>query len=275
VARSTAQLVRALLVAQRERIRCQVLGQGSNVLFDDEGFDGLVVVYRAGRVEVDGRRIWAEGGTRYSRLVEVAARNGLHGLAFAAGIPGTVGGALYGNAGAFGRALGDILVEAVLLSPDGASRRRVSAQELTLGYRSSLLGDTGELVESITVELERGEPAPIWAEIEQVLDHRHRRVPPLTLPSAGSFFKNLPPAAPGQSRRAAGELLDQCGCKGLRVGDAQVYERHANIIVNRGHATTGEVLRLAEEMRRRVRERFDVQLVPEVTVVPHRSELRT
>lgn len=269
VVRTTEQLVRALLASRQRRLRCQVLGQGSNVLFSDDGFDGLVVIYRASRVEVDGRRIWAEGGTRLMRLVEVAARGGLEGLAFASGIPGTIGGALHGNAGAFGRALGDILVEAEVLSADGRSRRRVTAEELVLGYRSSKLRTTGELVESITVELEEGDKASIWAEVERVLDHRSHRVPPLTLPSAGSFFKNLPPPAKGEHRLAAGKLLDECGCKGLRVGDAQVYHRHANIIINRGHATTREVLRLAEEMQRRVRDRFDVQLVPEVKIFPH------
>jgi UDP-N-acetylmuramate dehydrogenase len=269
ITRSAEQLVRALLAAHQRTLRCQVLGQGSNVLFSDEGFDGLVVVCRFDQVEVDGRRIWAEGGASWSKVAALAARHGLAGLAFAAGIPGTIGGALHGNAGAFGRAIGDCLVEAVLVAPDGASRRRVGPEELKLDYRSTALGQTGEVVESLTLELEEGDRAAIWEEMEQHLEHRRARIPPLELPSAGSFFRNLPPPAAGEQRQAAGKLLDQCACRGLRVGDAQVYERHANIIVNLGHATAKQVLTLVEEMQRRVRERFGLQLVPEVKIFAH------
>lgn len=273
IARSGEQLVRALLAARQRDLRCQVLGQGSNVLFSDEGFDGLVVVCRFAQVEVAGRRIWAEGGASWARVAALAARHGLAGLAFAAGIPGTIGGALHGNAGAFGRSIGDCLVEAVLVAPDGTSRRQVAPEELKLDYRSTALAQTGEVVESMTLELEEGDRAAIWAEMERNLEHRRTRIPPLELPSAGSFFRNLPPPAPGEQRLAAGKLLDECGCRGLRVGDAQVYERHANIIVNLGHATARQVLTLVEEMQRRVRERFGLQLVPEVKIFarPRRS----
>lgn len=270
VVRSTEQVLRALIAAKKRKVRCQVLGQGSNVLFADEGFDGLIVVYRANRIEVDGERIWCEGGTRFVRLVEMAARHGLQGLGFAAGIPGTVGGALSGNAGAYGRSIGDLLEEAVIISPDGATRRAVGPEELGLEYRSSGLKTSGELVESLTLRLESGERATLWQEIEEHLDHRRGRLPPPSVGSAGSFFKNLPPPEPGAHRLAAGKLLDECGCKGLRVGDAQVYQKHANIIVNRGHATAKQVVTLAMEMQRRVRERFDVQLVPEVRIMTYR-----
>lgn len=270
VTRSAEQVVRALLIAQKKQLRCQLLGLGSNVLFSDDGFDGLVIIYRAEQVEVDGRTIWAEGGATYSRLVELAARHGLAGLSFAAGIPGTVGGALIGNAGAFGHAIGDRLKEAVLISSDGSGRRQVKADDLKLDYRTSALTSTGEVVESLTLELEEGDRTTIWEEIDAHLEHRRTRIPPPTLPSAGSFFKNLPPDAPGEYRVAAGKLLDECGCKGLRVGDAQVYENHANIIVNLGHATSKQVMTLAMEMQRRVRDSFDLQLVPEVKIFPHR-----
>ena len=270
VVRDAAAVARALAMARKKELRCQILGQGSNVLFSDDGFDGLVLVYRADRVEIDGRRIWAEGGARYARLVELAARNGLAGLSFAAGIPGTVGGALHGNAGAYGRSIGDILEEAVLVSPDGKGRRRAKPSQLRLDYRTSALKASGELVESLTLVLEEARPADIWAEVDDHLEHRAGRLPPPGLPCAGSFFRNLPPPKPGEHRVPAGKLLDECGCKGLRVGDAAVYEHHANIIINLGHATAKQVLTLAEEMQRRVRERFDLQLVPEVKIYPHR-----
>ena len=151
--------------------------------------------------------------------------------------------------------------------PDGSTRRRVGPGELDLGYRSSGLGRTGEVVESVTLALEAGDSGAIWAEVEAVLARRRDRLPGPELPSAGSFFKNLPPEEPGGHRVPAGKLLDDCGCRGLRVGDAQVYEKHANIIVNRGRATAAEVLRLVGAMRRRVLERFGVALEPEVKVL--------
>jgi UDP-N-acetylmuramate dehydrogenase len=270
LARSAEQMVRALVAARQRDLKCQVLGHGSNVLFSDEGFDGLVVVCSFDRVEVDGLRIRAEGGASWGHVAALAARHGLAGMSFAAGIPGTIGGALHGNAGAFGRSIGECLVEAVLVTPDGAGRRRATASELGLDYRSTALGTTGEVVESMTLELQAGDRSAIWQEMERNLEHRRTRVPPLELPSAGSFFRNLPPPAPGEQRLPAGKLLDECGCRGLRVGDAQVYERHANIIVNLGHATARQVLTLAEEMQRRVRERFGLQLVPEVKIFSHR-----
>ena len=267
VARRATHLARALEVAAARSLPVLVLGGGSNVLLDDRGFDGLVVVVADSGVEVDGTRLHARAGAAFAELAELASRRGLAGLAFAAGIPGTVGGALSGNAGAFGRAIGDRLVEAVLLSGDGATRRRAGPGELGLGYRSSVLGRTGEVVESLTLELEPGDPASIWQEMESNLDRRWERLPRPPLGSAGSFFKNLPPAAPGEPRQAAGRLLDECGCKGLRVGDAMVFDGHANIIVNAGHARAVDVLRLAAEMRRRVLERFGVALAPEVKVL--------
>lgn len=267
VARTAEQLARCLEVAKGRALPVQILGGGSNVLFDDGGFDGLVVVVAAGRVEVDGTTVWAEGGARLSDLVDLACRRGLAGLAFAAGIPGSVGGALAGNAGAYGKAVGDRLVEAVLLSRDGGTRRRVGPEELGLGYRESAIARSGEVVESVTLSLEPGDLGAIWNEVDAVMARRRERLPGPDLPSAGSFFKNLPPEAPGGHRLPAGQLLDECGCKGLQVGGAQVYEKHANIIVNRGRATAAEVLRLVAEMKRRVRERFGVTLEPEVKVL--------
>jgi len=267
VARTTEQLGRAMKAASDLGLGLQVLGGGSNVLFSDSGFDGLVLVVGPGRVELDGVRMWAEAGAPYADLVRLAARKGLAGLSFAAGIPGTVGGALWGNAGAYGKAIGDLLVGAVVVGADGR-RRQVTRDELRLGYRTSALAETGEVVESVTLELEPGEPQAIWAEVEGNLRRRRERLPGPELPSAGSFFKNLPPPAPGESRVPAGKLLDECGCKGLRVGDAMVYERHANVIVNVGRATAAQVLQLAREMRRRVRERFGVALEPEVRILP-------
>ena len=135
---------------------------------------------------------------------------------------------------------------------------------LGLDYRTSEPKGSGDVIESVTLELEEGSCDAIWGEVETVLARRKERLPGTDLPSAGSFFKNLPPPAPGEHRVPAGRLLDECSCKGLRVGDAQVFEKHANIIVNRGRATAADVIRLAAEMQRRVKERFGTVLEPEV-----------
>jgi UDP-N-acetylmuramate dehydrogenase len=267
VLRDASQVARALATAAAKKLPVQLLGHGSNVLFGDEGFPGLVVVYRANRIVIDGQRIWAEGGASYARLAELAARQGLAGLAFAAGIPGTVGGALYGNAGAFGWAIGDRLAEAVVVDATGTGRRRLKPEELDLAYRSSRLSTTGEVVESVALKLDEGDTAAIWQEMEEHFEHRSQRLPPVELPSAGSFFRNLPPLTPGGRRQAAGQLLDQCGCRGLAIGDAAVYENHANIVVNQGRATAKQVLALVKEMQRRVQEQFGVTLEPEVKIL--------
>jgi len=271
VARSAEELARALEAAREHELPLEVLGGGSNVLFDDDGFDGLVVVVGAGRVEVEGTRVWAEGGAPFAEVVDLACRKGLAGLAYAAGIPGSVGGALCGNAGAYGKAIGDLLVEAVIVSRDGRGGRKVGRKALDLDYRTSALKRSGDIVESVTFELQEGDSDAIWREVDAVLARRKERLPGPDLPSAGSFFKNLPPPGPGEHRVPAGKLLDECDCKGLRVGGAQVYDKHANIIVNRGRATAAEVIRLASEMRRRVEERFGTVLEPEVKTLVKRG----
>ncbi len=266
VVRESDQLREALRVASDLDVPVLLLGEGSNVVFDDAGFEGLVIVNQCTKVDVNEERIVCEAGAPYSDLVFAAARAGLEGLTFAAGIPGSVGGAVHGNAGAYGRSIGDVLVEATVLSRDGSTREIIAVDELGLDYRTSALKKTGAIVESITVALEPGDRTSMWEKIDHHISHREGRLPGRRLPSAGSFFRNLPPAEEGGIRQAAGKFLDKCGCKGLRIGDAAVFEGHANIIVNKGRATSADVVRLALEMKRRVEERYDLCLEPEVKV---------
>ncbi len=268
------QLAAALAVARDEGLERLVLGGGSNLLVLDGGFDGLVIANRMQGIEGDGTRVKVAAGESYHGLVERLADEGLAGLGFAAGVPGSVGGAVFGNAGCYGQAIGDRLDQVILLDPDGGGRRAVTPDELDLGYRRSALPGNGAVVEAITLRLERGEPEVLRAEIDELLAVRETKHP-VDIPSAGSYFKNLPPQEPGGRRVAAGLLLDQVGCKGLKVGGAAVFERHANILVNPGGASAEDVLALADEMKRRVLGRFGVRLEEEVRRVGIRGSERS
>lgn len=268
------QLSAALAVARAEGLERLVLGGGSNLLVLDGGFDGLVIANRMLGIEGSGTRVKVAAGESYHGVVERLAEEGLAGLGFAAGVPGSVGGAVFGNAGCYGRAIGDLLDEVILLDPDGGGRRAVTAAELGLGYRRSALPGNGAVVEAITLRLDPGDPEVLRAEIADNLAVRETKHP-MDIPSAGSYFKNLPPQEPGGRRTAAGLLLDQVGCKGLRVGGAAVFERHANIIVNPGGASADDVLALADEMKRRVLGRFGVRLDEEVRRVGIRGSKRS
>ncbi len=269
-----AQLAAALAAAGELGIPRLLLGGGSNLLVLDGGFDGLVIINRILGFEGSGGRVKVGAGESYHGLVERLADEGLAGLGFAAGVPGSVGGAVFGNAGCYGRAIGDLLDQIVLLDPDGGGRRAVAPDELELGYRRSALQASGAVVEAITLRLEPGDRDALRREIADNLAVRETKHP-IDIPSAGSYFKNLPPQEPGGRRIAAGLLLDQVGCKGLTVGGAAVFDRHANIIVNRGGASAEDVLALADEMKRRVLGRFGVRLEEEVRQVGIRGSERS
>ena len=242
------------------------------LLVSDDGFDGLVVKTAFDRIEIDPDRCEARvgAGVPTSRLVERLIDLGLGGLEFAAGLPGTVGGALAGNAGCFGRSLSDALTRATVIDRDGSVMEISDPEWFGFDYRESrLLKREGTLTEAV-FNLERQPPETLLAEAEKCLAMRAERHPPPGTKTAGSYFKNLPPANPGEQRRSAGGLLDRVGAKNLSVGDAAVFERHANIVINRGNAKAEQVLALADEMARRVLERFDVELFPEVRFVGKR-----
>lgn len=262
-ASSAEQLLQALVSARDLGVPHWLLGGGSNVVISDEGLDGLVV-FDANRERLD----FAEGevtvssGFALGELVEECRRRRLSGFEFAVGIPGSVGGAVCGNAGAYGCSVGERLVEAEVWSPQ-CGVRRVPAEFFSFAYRDSVLKHEEGIVFWARFRVEPGQQEQIEAAMQANLKRRLERLPPPELPSAGSFFKNLPAERPGERRRAAGLFLEQAGVKGLRVGGAQVYEKHANIIVNRGGATARDVHALAQQMKARVQERFGIPLEEE------------
>lgn len=239
-----------------------VLGGGSNILADDRGFGGVILHLEAAGTRFRGDTVEVEAGASFDGLVAASLDAGWCGLEFASGIPGTIGGALAGNAGCYGSEIRDLVEEVTVLTPGGCLERRGPA-ECGFRYRGSALRDRGDVVMSAVLRLRRGDLAAAVAQREAHLADR-RAKHPVTEPSAGSWFRNLEPVEPGGRRRAAGQLLEQAGAKGMREGGAAVFARHANIIVNLGQARSGEVRRLAARMREAVLERFGVLLQEEV-----------
>ncbi len=281
-ARTPETLVAALRTAHEIGLPVFLLGGGSNLLCSDEGFRGLVVRNACEQIEFEGTQARVGGGADFLELIYQCRDRSLAGLAFAAGIPGSVGGALYGNAGCYGKDIGSITIECMHTTFDGARVETQPAAWYQFAYRDSRLKREPRALLSCRLQFQAGDRAAIEREIEEKLEIRRVKHPQWRVePTAGSYFKNLPPDwqvpgakhSPGTRRVPAGQLLDECGCRGLRVGDALVFPKHANIIVNAGHATARQVLELTAEMKRRVRERFGVTLEEEVMFLGERPAL--
>jgi UDP-N-acetylmuramate dehydrogenase len=281
-ARTADELVAALNVAHSLDLPVFVLGGGSNLLVSDAGLPGLVVRNACERIEFDGQTAYVEGGADFHDFIERCAERALAGLEVMAGIPGSVGGAIYGNAGCYGVDIGSLMVEGTVVRPDGTRVVTRPASWFEFAYRDSRLKREPHVVLSALVRLQPGDRDAIRRVIEEKLEVRRVKHPQWRMePTAGSYFKNLPPGfqapglphSPGTHRVPAGALLDACECRGLRVGDAMVFAKHANILVNAGQATARDVLRLAEEMKSRVRARFGVELEEEVMFLGERPRL--
>ena len=259
--RNAQQLAHVHQWAQEKGLSLLILGNGSNLLIADSGFDGLVIhLGRAlSEVSVFANTLTAQAGASLAAAARAAAQASLTGLEFAAGIPGSIGGAVCMNAGAYGGEIAQVIVSARVLTPEGV--RTVSKDELSLGYRSSAVMQNGWVVLEATFELAPGSPDEIKATMAD-LAARRREKQPLQYPSCGSFFKR--PVG-----YYAGARIEQAGLKGYRVGDAQVSELHAGFVINRGHATSSEIYRLMQEVQCRVQAQFGVTLEPEVRLIGH------
>ncbi len=257
------RLAALLRWAKDERLAVGVVGSGSNLLVSDAGFRGLVIKLDGAlaAIEQRGERLVCGGGARLPQAAARAARAGLSGLEFGVNIPGTVGGAVRMNANAYGGDLARVLEWAEVVTPAGAHRREPS--ELGFAYRRSNLGP-GEVVSRASFALSPAPPAEVKATLAAMRDAR-RAAQPSGIKTFGSTFKN--PEDPAAEGRSAGVLLDEAGCRGLTVGGARFSEKHANFVENMGEATTADVIALMGEGRRRVRERFGVELEPEVQIL--------
>lgn len=263
--RSIRELVSLVYLANKNNFRCMVMGRGSNLIFPDEGYLGLVVKtnpnYAGVYVDDDGV-IRAEAGALLSRVANVAAENGLTGLEFAQGIPGTVGGALVMNAGAYGGEIAP-LVQRTCYMDEKSQLHMLAPADHAFGYRTSLFKQKrGNTVLYTELKLQSGDEAEIRAKMADYAARRKEKQP-LDLPSAGSVYKR-------PEGHYAGELIERCGLKGYRVGGAMVSAKHAGFIVNTGGATAADVISLMEHIEQTVLEQTGVELEREVRVVTHK-----
>ena len=247
--------------ARAEGVPVLFLGNGSNLLIPDSGYHGLVIHFgqNFSRMESDGLVIRAQAGVPLKTLAFFAADRELAGLAFAAGIPGSLGGAAVMNAGAYNAEMSGVIQSVDCLAPDGR-RLTLTREEARLSYRHSRMMDEGLVVLGVTLRLMPGKRDALYATMAEFQALR-REKQPLAWPSAGSFFKRPP-------GYFAGALIEQAGLKGLTVGGAQVSQKHAGFLINLGGATTADFIALRDEVQRRVLERFGVRLEPEVRIVP-------
>jgi UDP-N-acetylmuramate dehydrogenase len=253
---SLGELQEALAWAASERVAVEVIGLGSNVLAHDDGVDALIVKLAGelAAVRLDGDVLAAGGGAANAVCLHRARAGGLGGLEFAAAIPGTTGGGVRMNAGAYGREFRDVLLDAVVV--DAQSVRTVTPAELDLRYRHSSLR-AGEVVAEVRLRLERSSTEAVKALTAELLGRR-KSTQPTNKRTFGSVFKN-PDGSPG-----AGRMIEECGLKGHAIGGALISPRHANFIENGGGATSRDCLELIAEARRRVFERFGYPLEHEV-----------
>ncbi len=242
---------------RKKKIPWFILGKGSNVLVSDKGFDGVVIQIGKGlgNICARGNTLDADAGVLLSRIAKKALEAGLTGLEFAAGIPGTVGGAVVMNAGAYGSEMKDVLTKVRVLTEEG-SIKEISADRLELGYRTSSVLKNGWIVLGARFCLKQGDPKQIQARIEELAKLR-RSKQPLEYPSAGSTFKR-------PEGFFAGKLIQDAGLKGFQVGGAQVSEKHSGFVINRDHATAQDVIQLCGQVSETVRKQFGVKLELEI-----------
>lgn len=258
---SGADQIQSLVeLARRFGIPYLVLGNGSNVLFDDRGYRGLVI--KLGKnfsaYKIEGNQVWAQAGALLSKVCKKAARKNLKGVEFGTGIPGSVGGGVVMNAGAYDGELKDVIRRVKVLDEDGHIITYTN-EEMRFGYRTSRVYEEHLIVLEMEMELEQGEEKEIWDKIDDFTSRRWTKQP-IDLPSAGSTFKRPP-------GRYAGQLIQEAGCKGLRFRDAQVSDKHSGFIVNRGQASGEDVRTLIRLVQKRVRDQFGIELEPEVKII--------
>jgi UDP-N-acetylmuramate dehydrogenase len=268
VAESVQEVIRSVKLARQHDVVYRVIGGGCNVLVADRGLRGLVIVNRADSISFEGERIRADSGARLAVLAQRAVDRGLDGLAWAAGLPGTVGGAVVGNAGAFGGDIAQVLRSATILGPVGEVEERAN-DWFEFSYRGSRIKREARdgkqkgrredyVVLTVSFELERGDADLLRARADDILTWRRLRHP--SGATMGSTFKNPPD-------NHAGRLIEQAGLKGYRIGGAEISEQHANFFINVGDATAADMIALIEHAQAEVERQFGVSLELEIELL--------
>lgn len=247
-------------LCRAEDVPCFYMGNGSNLLVSDKGIRGVVIKTHSGlnKVTLDNHVLESQSGVLLGELASIALKNSLAGFEFASGIPGTLGGAVAMNAGAYDREMKDVVIETSYM--DGDYRiRMITGEEHKFGYRSSIFQGSNKFIISSKIRLQRGEKSQIKAKMDDY-NRRRKEKQPLELPSAGSTFRR-------PEGYYAGKLIEDCGLKGYRIGGAQVSVKHSGFIVNEGNATAADVLSLIEHVQKSVEEKFGVKLETEVKFI--------
>jgi len=254
---STKEVQQTVQICKEENLPYFILGNGSNLLVSDKGYRGAIIQLwkNFSDISVKDCCITAKAGALLSKVAAEALEEGLTGMEFASGIPGTIGGAVFMNAGAYGGEMKDIIKEVKVLDDQGEIRV-LSNEEMKLGYRTSIVKEKGYTVLSAVLQLKKGEVSVIRETMED-LKNRRTSKQPLDMPSAGSTFKR-------PEGYFAGKLIMDSGLRGFSVGGAQVSEKHCGFVVNKGGATAEDVTALIREVQRRVKEKFGVELETEV-----------
>lgn len=251
------QIEEIVHICQEEKTPCFILGNGSNLLVSDQGYDGAVLqIYKnMNQVAVNGEQLQVQAGALLSAIARKALDAGLTGMEFAAGIPGTLGGAVVMNAGAYGGEMKDILESVTVLTSKG-EQKKLYKEELQLGYRTSVVKEKGYIVLEAVLNLKKGDPEAIKSRMDELKEQRVTKQP-LEYPSAGSTFKR-------PEGYFAGKLIQDAGLRGYQVGGAQVSEKHCGFVINKENATATDVVNLIHDVQRIVYEKFQVQLDTEV-----------
>lgn len=255
--RTKEEVKQTVAVCREEQAPYSIVGNGSNLLVSDAGYRGVVIqIFKEmSRAEAEGTRIRAQAGASLAKIAGIALEAGLCGFEFAAGIPGTLGGACVMNAGAYGGEMKDVLVNVTVLDEEGRIIT-IDKEHLELGYRTSVIAKKGYVVLEAELELQEGNREEIRALMDELKDKRTSKQP-LEYPSAGSTFKR-------PEGYFAGKLIQDAGLRGFRVGDAMVSEKHCGFVINAGEASAAEVDSLMKQVSERVQAQFGVTLEPEV-----------
>ncbi len=260
------ELIQTVQKLKKENTPFLLIGGGSNIVVSDHGLNTNIIRYLSPTplIERNGNDITVSASTILDDLALFCVDEGLEGLNYTTGIPGTVGGAVVGNAGAWGKQVGDVLKSALVLD-EQCKIKTVGPDYFAFSYRHSRLKETNEIIVSITLVVTPGDPVSLAQERAEILKKRSEKHPRLsTHPCAGSFFRNIEPTSKAERRQAAGWFLEQAGGKNLKVGGAYIFEKHANIIIKGPNASAQDVHDLHLKMIDVVKEKFGLQLIREV-----------
>lgn len=285
-AKDADALISAVRYAQENNIAYFILGGGTNVLVPEEGFDGVVIKAEHQNIEAQGDELYADAGIPMGALVAQAASLSLSGLEWAAGLPGTLGGAIFGNAGSHGGETKDVISEVEMFDAVCDTKKSITAKECGFGYRHSAFKEHGGVIVRAVMQLQKGDPAAIAARMKENMQKRIAHQP-LAQRSAGCVFKNVELAMSREGSELArahmdfsafrdarflpaGALVDKAGLKGARAGGAMISDKHGNFIVNEAHATADDIMRLIAIAKNVVREKFGVELQEEIRIMKNK-----